>query len=186
MKKSVMLLVPAALLTLGGCGGSKQDSPQSPAMTEAAAPKPAAKPAGPEALPGITVSDGVLLLPVIPGRPGAAYFALSNDGPNAVTIAAVTIAGAVKAEMHETNGGSMAPVATVTVNSGEAVRFERGGKHVMVFDLAAGVKAGTPAEMTLTFDGGDKISVPLKVQAMTGGMGDDMSGMAGMGHGDQH
>ena len=119
--------------------------------------------ANPDAKPGLTLSDGQLTMPAVTGNPGAAYFTLSNDGSEPVTLAAVSIAGAQKAEMHETSGGSMAPLAAVTLKGGEAVKFVRGGKHVMVFGLDASVTPGSKPEMTLTFADGDKLSASLEV-----------------------
>lgn len=173
--KSPLFLAPLALLALSGCGDS--GTPEDRGTPAAAAETPA-----PEAKPGITVSEGVLLLPVVKGHPGAAYFTVTNGDAASVSLAAVTIDGAGKAEMHETKGGTMAALPALEIKPGETLRFERGGKHVMAFDLAHSVTAGTTAEMTLTFAGGDKVSVPLKVETM-GGAG-AMSGMspAGMNH----
>jgi copper(I)-binding protein len=159
-----------AALALGAC--QQQQSPQTP-PSEAAS-------AAPDAKPGIAVSDGVLTLPVVRGNPGAAYFTLTNRGEAPATVAAVVIEGAGKAEMHETRGGAMDALKTLEIKPGETVKFERGGKHVMVFDIGDAAKAGGTAEMTLTFAGGDKVTTPLKVQATGGAMAD----MPGMGHGD--
>ena len=156
-----------AALALAACQQEKAPEAQG---TASAAPE-----AAPEAKPGITVSQGVLVLPAVKGNPGAAYFTIANGDKSASTIAAVSIDGAAKAEMHETTGGSMAPVADLTVKPGETVKFERGGKHVMVFAIADTVKPGGSAEMTLTFAGGDKVSVPLAVKSMADAMGDDMA-----------
>jgi len=163
--KSPLFLAPLAVLALSGCGEANKS-----------ADAPASEAAAPDAKPGISVAQGVLSLPVVRGRPGAAYFAVRNGSAAAVTLAAVTIEGAGKAEMHETKGGAMAPLGQVEIKPGETVTFARGGKHVMVFDLADTVAAGGSAEMTLTFAGGDKVSVPLKVESMTGAM--DMEGAA--------
>jgi len=156
--KSFLKLAPLALLALGGCGQADKAGEPAGQATQAA----------PEAKPGFTVRDGVLILPVIAGRPGAAYFTLTNGGDAAGTLAAVTIEGVGKAEMHETKGGAMSPLGVVELKPGEAVKFERGGKHVMAFDIADTVKPGGTAELTLTFAGGDKVSTPLKVEAMGG------------------
>lgn len=158
-----------ALLALAGCQQSK--APEAPATAAAASE------AAPDAKPGITVSGGVLVLPAVKGNPGAAYFDLGNGGPAVSAVAAISIDGAGKAEMHETSGGSMAPLKELSVKPGETVKFVRGGKHVMVFDIADTVKPGATAEMTLTFAGGDKVSAPLKVQSMSDAMGGDMAGM---------
>ena len=83
-------------------------------------------------------------------------------------LAAVFVEGAGKAEMHETKGGKMEPLNWAEIAPGATVTFERGGKHVMLFDLADTVKAGGTAEMTLTFSGGDKLSTPLRVETAGG------------------
>ena len=121
--------------------------------------------ANPEAKPGLTLTDGQLTLPAVSGNPGAAYFTLSNDGSGTVTLAAVSIGGSEKAEMHDVVGGAMAPLTAVTLKSGEEVKFARGGKHVMAFGLNASVTPGSKTEMTLTFADGDKLSAPLEVVA---------------------
>ncbi len=121
--------------------------------------------ANPDAKPGLALTGGQLTLPAVKGNPGAAYFTLSNGGGAAVTLAAVSIADAQKAEMHETSGGSMAPLVNLTLKGGETVKFAPGGKHVMVFGLDSSLTAGTKAEMTLTFADGDKLSAPLEVMA---------------------
>jgi len=158
-----------AVLALAACQQNK--------APEAAATTAAASEAAPDAKPGITVSGGVLVLPAVKGNPGAAYFDVGNGGAVTSTVAAVSIDGAAKAEMHETSGGSMAPLKDLPVKPGEIVKFARGGKHVMVFDIGDTVKAGGTAEMTLIFAGGDKVSAPLKVQSMADAMSGDMPGM---------
>lgn len=142
------------------------------------AAKDEASQAAPEAKPGLTLSEGALVLPAVKGNPAGGYFTLVNNGDKAVTLAAVSVSGAARAEMHETTGESMAPLATLEIKPGETVRFERGGKHVMAFDLDPALTAGGTAELTLTFADGDKLSAPLKLQAPGG----DMESMEGMDH----
>jgi len=162
----IPLAILAPILALAACQQEKQ------APVEAA----------PEAKPGLAASDGALLLPVVKGNPGAAYFTLVNNGDKPATLAAIAIDGVGKAEMHETNGSTMAPVASLEVKPGETVRFERGGRHVMAFDLAPTLTAGSSVEMTLTFADGDKLSTLLKVKTMGGG---EMN-RGEMDHGDMH
>ena len=150
-----------ASLALAGC------------QEKAAAPAEA----NPDAKPGLILADGQLALPAVSGNPGAAYFTLTNGGSQAATLAAVSIAGAQKAEMHDMAGGSMAPLKEVTLKGGETVKFARGGKHVMAFDLNDTVAAGSKAEITLTFADGDKLSAPLDVLA---------PGQMPMAHGKTH
>lgn len=124
--------------------------------------------AEPDAKPGLSVSEGVLILPAVKGNPGAAYFTLTNSGDAPANLVGVHIDGAQKAEMHETSGTTMTAMDQLTLAPGTSAKFERGGKHVMAFGLADTVAPGAVTEMTLTFQGGDKLSAPLDVQSIGG------------------
>lgn len=170
MKRLAPLFLAVSLAALSACG-------QQPT-------KDKASDAAPEAKPGLTLTEGRLVLPAVKGNPAGGYFTLVNTGDKAVTLAAVSVSGAARAEMHETKGGSMAPLASLEVKPGETVKFERGGKHVMAFELDPKLAAGDSSEITLTFADGDKISAPLKLEAPGGAMHDmgNMEGMEGMDH----
>ena len=146
----------AAALPLAACQQSKEPATD----------------ANPDARPGLSVSEGVLVLPAVKGNPGAVYFTLTNSGAE-TSLAGVHIEGAGKTEMHETRNGAMQPLGLVQLDRGGTVKFERGGKHVMVFELVDTLRPGGTAEMTLTFSGGDKLSAPLRVESAAG---------AAMGH----
>lgn len=158
------LAASLAALSLSACGQSAKEEEK------------AAASAAPEAKPGISVADGVLMLPAVSGNPGAAYFALDNESNNTVSIASIAIAGAGKTEIHQTMGGQMKPVDRVDVEAKTVVKFERGGLHVMAFEVDGSLKAGDTAEMTITFTDGDKVSAPLKLEAMGAGAMDHGSG----------
>jgi copper(I)-binding protein len=162
--KAAYFLAPLALLSMAGCG----DSGKSP---DVAASADVSEAGAPESKPGLSVSDGVLILPAVAGRPGAAYFTIANNGDKPTSLAAVYVEGTAKAEIHETMGGKMQPLLKLDLPVGATVKFERGGKHVMLFDLADTLAAGSTTEMTLTFAGGDKLSTPLRIES-AGGMPD--------------
>lgn len=165
-----------AVLALAACGGAKNEE-----KAEATA--------APEAKPGIAISEGKMILPAVSGNPAGAYFTVENNGDKSVSIASIAIDGVGKAEMHETKGGQMKPVDRLDVAAKSAVKFERGGLHVMGFDLDSKLKAGGITEMTVTFSDGDKVSAPLKLEAMGAATADhDMSGMdmSEMDHGGNH
>lgn len=157
-------LVP--LLVLAAC--------QQPAPTE----KRDAAEARPEAKPGMALSKGRLVLPAVKGNPGAAYFVLDNSGSGSVSIAAVTIEGAGKTEIHQSMADSMMPVDRIDVDPGSGVDFQPGELHVMAFDLDPSLQAGGSTEITITFADGDKLSAPLKIEPAGAGMG----AMEGMDH----
>jgi copper(I)-binding protein len=163
----------ALLVSLAAC---KQSEAPAPAPQESASLD-----AGPTAKPGISASDGHLILPVVAGRPGAVYFTVRNDGSVPVKLVGVHVGGAGSAQMHKTEGGSMAAVDSLDLAPGAQVDFKQGGMHVMVFDIGETVKASETAELTLTFSDGDKLSMPLRVETMGGDMGGG-SDMPGMDH----
>lgn len=170
-----LLLAPALLFSLAGCDGANK--PEADASASASATAATA----PDAKPGLSLSAAKLMLPVIEGRPGAAYFTFVNNTDKPVAIAAVTIQGVGRTEMHETVGGKMSPIKDITVAPGETVAFERGGKHVMAFDVAPTLAPGGTTEITLTFADGDKLSAPLATEAMAGAAADGAMNH-GMGH----
>lgn len=154
--KPVLTIVAGGLaLALASCGSTE---PQ-PAPITAAQPSP-------EAPPGITLSDARIQLPLVSGRPGAAYFTVSqaNGAPRKVVAIAVEMAG--RAEMHETRGGTMTPMNDVPIGAGKTVKFAPGGYHVMLFDLDPKLRFARDAELTVTFDGGDKASARAPVTTM--------------------
>jgi periplasmic copper chaperone A len=147
-------LAPFAALALTACN-------QGPASTAQESPV-----AG-----QLSVTGGKLVLPAVAGNPGAAYFTVTNGTAQPASLTAASVDGAGKAEMHETSGGSMAPLAALTVGPGGAAAFEPGGKHVMVFGVPKSLQAGNTAKLTLTFAGGKTASGPLQVTAAGGGDG---------------
>ena len=167
MKRLAPLFLAVSLAALSACG-------QQPTKDDAGA-------SAPDARPGLALSDATLVLPAVKGNPAGGYFTLVNNGDKPVTVAAVNVNGAARAEMHETKGGTMAPLASLEIKPGETVKFERGGKHVMAFELDPKLIAGDSSEITLTFADGDKISAPLKLEAPGGAM-HDMGEMEGMDH----
>lgn len=150
----------AALACLSACNNSN-----APEATESHAATAASATIGPDAKPGITAGQGRLVLPAVPGRPGVIYFNVRNDGDPAV-LAAVHVNGVGRTEMHQTSGGSMMPVEQVEIGRAGAVAFEPGGLHVMAFDIAATLQSGRESELTLTFADGDKLSMPIRIEAM--------------------
>ncbi|HVR91875.1 MAG TPA: copper chaperone PCu(A)C [Novosphingobium sp.] len=145
-------LVPLIALALVACKPAAEQTADEAASSEV------------EAKPGLSASKGRLVLPTVTGNPGAAYFTLANSGATSVVLGAVYVDGADKAEMHQTSGGSMAPLATLELPAGKTDEFAPGGKHVMVFGLDPKLASGASVTMTLTFADGDKLSAPLTVE----------------------
>ena len=143
------LLAVLATVSLSGCKGA--DQPEAAASS------------APEGKPGVTVTGARLVLPAVAGNPGAAYFALDNQGKVMVAIASVAVTGAGKTEIHT---GDMKPVDHAEAEPRTTLKFEPGQVHVMVFGVGADLKAGSETELTVIFTDGDKVSVPAKIEAM--------------------
>lgn len=95
-------------------------------------------------------------LGAIPGNPAAAYFNV-HGGPDARTLIDVTTDVAIRAEMHESTGGAMKSLANVAIPADTVVRFEPGGRHVMLFQMNPGIKPGGTLTLTLSFANGERI-----------------------------
>ena len=156
----------AVALALAGCQGS-----QEPGAEESATPSGVANAPAPDGKPGISASDGRLILPAVPGRPGVAYFSVKNATTAPVELASVHIDGVGEAEMHQTAGGTMTPVDKVEIGPGAEISFAPGSLHVMTFQIDPKLKPGDATELTLTFADRDKTSIPLKIEALGGDMG---------------
>lgn len=178
MRKLAIIGLSAIALSLAACG-QKSEDPGAAASQSAQS--------GPENAPGVVVTDAMVRLPAVPGTPGAAYFTVSQGSGAPRKIASVYVEGAERAEMHETttaNGISkMQQVKDVPIETGKSVQFKPGGLHVMLFDVADTLKAGSTTELTITLDNGDKVSVPARIETIGGASSSDaMEGMDHSGH----
>ncbi|MGN6277508.1 MAG: copper chaperone PCu(A)C [Sphingomonas sp.] len=135
MKLAFAALLPAFALT--ACGGPKE----------------------------VTVDHGWVRLPVVAGRPAAAYFTLHGGKAGAILIQ-VSSPDAKSAQMHESmemNGvSSMAPLTQVAAPAGGSIKFEPGGKHVMLFGLAPAIHPGGPVRLHFTFANGQSLDYAAK------------------------
>lgn len=123
---------------------------------------PAASDEGAKASEGITASNARLMLPAVKGNPGAVYLDIANGSQKNMVIRAVSVAGAQNAMMHTAD---MQEEAQVVLGPGQTVKFEPGGQHVMAMGLADTITAGSKADVTVTFVGGDTVTVPADVRA---------------------
>ncbi len=129
-------------------------------------PTEAAPVVGVDAKEGIAITDARIVLPVVDGRPGAAYMTIANDTAAAAEVAAIYVEGAERVELHEsrTEAGamSMAALETITVPAAGTVKLEQGGLHAMVFGISPDF-AGETMEVTVIFADGDKTSLDARV-----------------------
>lgn len=108
----------------------------------------------------LLVEKAYIQLSPVKDNPSALYFTV-RGGPADTQLRSVTSAYIQRLEMHETveeNGMSMMkPITAVPVPTRSVVKFEPGGRHVMVWGLDnAALKAGK-AEFEFSFSNGERI-----------------------------
>ena len=107
-------------------------------------------------------------LPVIAGRPGAAYMRIT--APHGDRLIAVSSPIARSAMIHESSmeGGVMRmdEVAGIALPAGQSVALAPGGAHIMLFDLKP-VKPGQKILLILQFEKSGSQRVEALAQAAT-------------------
>lgn len=129
--------------------------------------------AGCNTKPDDAVTGATVRLPAVKGNPGAAYFTL-HGGDKDRTLIRISSPDVGSAEMHEMKSENgmmmMAPIeGGLPVPKATTISFESGGKHVMLFDMKPGLKAGD--NITLSFDFSDGSKETAKAIAI--GPGED-------------
>jgi copper(I)-binding protein len=114
----------------------------------------------------LTITDAWARATPPGARTAAVYFTIVNDGPAERVIAAESAAARVlELHTHRVEGGlqRMVRLADVAVPAGETVRFEPGGLHVMLLDIAAPLAPGMQIELTLRFAIAPPVTIRLPV-----------------------
>jgi copper(I)-binding protein len=102
-----------------------------------------------------------------PETPSSGYFTV-HGGAQPVTLRDVTTDAAVRIEMHDSvmkNGMmSMRQIDSVDIPAKSVVRFEPGGRHLMLWQVNPGVAATGKITLTFLFSNGDRILVDAAIQ----------------------
>ena len=119
----------------------------------------------------VTLSDGYIRL-IIPTRPAAGYFTLTNGGDTAASLVGAASPGCGSVMLHQSrsqNGvETMVPVKSVDVPAHGSVSFAPGGYHLMCMSPAATMKPGTSVPVTLRFADGGTLTGDFPVRGATG------------------
>jgi hypothetical protein len=111
---------------------------------------------------------------------GVIYLTVSSDVADELVAAEVPASIAASAELHATMGGegggghthggggsgemmSMGEVDSFPIAPGETLTFAPGGNHIMLIDVAEPLTRGTRFTVTLRFDSGRSLDVPVVV-----------------------
>ena len=140
MRPAVPIL---AILLLVGCGGGDADE-------------------------RMRIADTRLVLPVIPGRPGALYFTL-HAGDKPVTLTAIEAGGIGRVELHRTvregTASRMVAIGGPVAARGAPLRFAPGSMHAMLIDVDPGIGPGDAVPLTFRIEPGAPIEYETRAQA---------------------
>lgn len=126
-------------------------------------------------LAGCTLDSGVALVAddvvISTPRPGtsmtAGYLQLANRSDRPIRITSVKSPQFARVEMHETivsdGVARMRPIESLTVGPGESLRFEPGGRHLMLMQPDEPL-----GDVTLYFHADDAIVLTVHVESEDG------------------
>jgi hypothetical protein len=120
---------------------------------------------------GVTLSNPWMRM-IIPSRPAAGYFSLSNDSDSEHDIVGASSPACGTLMLHQSVDQSgtdrMVMVKSVPVSAHGSVSFAPGGYHLMCMSPAPDLKVGASAPVILRFGDGGTISANFPVRGATG------------------
>jgi periplasmic copper chaperone A len=120
---------------------------------------------------GLTVSKAWMRT-IIPERPAAGYFTLTNDGDKAQDLTGASSPACGMVMLHESIKENavekMRPVDHVPVAAHGSVAFAPGGYHLMCMQPTSDVKPGKTVSVTLEFKDGTRITSDFPVRNALG------------------
>lgn len=126
---------------------------------------------GAGAPPGVAVHDA-WIRSIIPSRPAAGYFTLTNDTGAPLTLVGASSPDCGMLMLHRSTiqGGqeTMTMVASVTLPAHGQVVFAPGGYHLMCMRPSSAVTPGGTVPVTLRFGNGDTLAVSFPVRDAMG------------------
>lgn len=115
----------------------------------------------------VTEAPPSIRLPAVPGGPGAGYFQISSES----ALVSVSSPRVQRIEMHETMSSgqmsAMRPLARATAGPCGIV-FSPGGRHLMLFGIDPGVRAGDEIPLVFQFEQGPPRTELARVEAAGG------------------
>ena len=124
----------------------------------------------------VAVEEAWVQLPVVPGRPGAAYFKLRSTGATG-RLVAIRSPRVERIELHETvttNGiARMGPLQNAAFNEDGEIEFAPGGKHAMLFGIDPEATVGSRISLTFNIEPAGEVTADVEVRAFGEGHGGD-------------
>lgn len=116
---------------------------------------------------GLTVTDPWIRV-VVPSRPAAGYFTLSNETTNARALVGVESRSCgmlmMHQSLHENGQDRMVAVKSIPIAPHGVVKFAPGGYHLMCMSPSKDVTPGPSVPVTLHFADGGAVTVRFRVR----------------------
>ncbi len=118
--------------------------------------------------PTLRITDAEVRVSPVEGNPAVGYFTIVG-GPEDVSLRNVVSDSAVRIELHETmemdGMSTMQALKEVPVPAGETVKFEPGGKHIMIWGVPQSAVTLNELPIVFVFSNGDRIMFEASVSA---------------------
>lgn len=113
----------------------------------------------------VSVSDFEVRLNPAPGRPAAGYGLVNGAAGLGIKGASSPEAGRIEMHVMEKSGEGMRmkKVDLLTIDSDNTLRFEPGGRHLMIFDIAEGATDDGQLQINLSLDDNTTLSLFAEV-----------------------
>ncbi|MFD9130081.1 copper chaperone PCu(A)C [Kitasatospora sp. NPDC059571] len=115
----------------------------------------------------LSVSDGYVPLPALPGGMGAGYLTVRNTGGGTDQLVRVTSPNAGSVTLHSSGATSMSEVSSLKVPAHGTLELARGGHHLMIMGWQRRPAVGDVLELDLTFAKSGTIAVKVPVKPLT-------------------
>ncbi len=183
MKKYRYLIPVLALglstLSLGACDNKDEENSTTAAeqtTTDAVAPEETVTPAmeapspTPAAVTVLQAEGATAFATAADATTGAVFLTLHNSGASDDRLIAASTAKAGVVEIHEgfvdENGVmQMRKVDGISVPAGQMVQLKPGGYHIMLMQLNGPLSLGETFDVTLDFENGPDVTVPVSIVA---------------------
>ncbi|WP_422344431.1 copper chaperone PCu(A)C [Parasphingorhabdus sp.] len=119
----------------------------------------------------LRVDEAVVNLSPVDGNPSSGYMTI-HGGPDDVSLVSVIADDVMRMEMHETvetdGMARMQQLSVVSVPAGEKIKFEPGGKHLMIWGVGRGSIQRGLLRMIFIFSNDDRIQVDAVIREAGG------------------
>jgi len=120
----------------------------------------------------VEVRDGRLVLPVQAGEPALIYLALTNVSAGGMYLTEAALQGGNDTTLTYLRTPEAERASSLYIARGETLRLSPDTGYAIVSGYDSSVVPGTTATLQLTFENGEVIDVPLRVQSRVGQGGD--------------